>query len=238
MNNIIMLKPKKAPKPKIGIIIQARMTSKRFPGKVMHELCGKPVLEHIIQRAKKIRAPKGLKSEVIVAVPDTEESEPILQLADSLGISNYCGPEHNVLRRYYDAAMFFKFDYVMRITGDCPFIDPRVCSEILQLLIWRKLDYTSNIYPRRTYPQGLDCECFTLDCLEAAFKLTDQLYDLEHVTPWMQRTEEIRKANVEQRDDMSHKNWCVDYPADIARLELEAKGKTLVLEGANDDTAN
>lgn len=238
MSNIIILGQKIKPKkPNIGIIIQARMTSVRFPGKSMSDLLGKPVLQWILERARHIRAPKGLKTKVVLAVPDTDDSEPMLILADKLRVDNYCGPEHNVLRRYYEAAMFFEFDYVVRLTADCPFIDPVVCSEVLQLLIWRKLDYTSNVFPNRTYPAGLDCEAFTMDCLEAAYKLADQLYDLEHVTPWMQRTEEIRKGSVEQKENMSHKNWCVDYPEDIERLTKEVNENQIVKIGeyANDN---
>lgn len=238
MSNIIILGQKIKPKkPNIGIIIQARMTSVRFPGKSMSDLLGKPVLQWILERARHIRAPKGLKTKVVLAVPDTDDSEPMLILADKLRVDNYCGPEHNVLRRYYEAAMFFEFDYVVRLTADCPFIDPVVCSEVLQLLVWRKLDYTSNVFPNRTYPAGLDCEAFTMDCLEAAYKLADQLYDLEHVTPWMQRTEEIRKGSVEQKENMSHKNWCVDYPEDIERLTKEVNENQIVKIGeyANDN---
>lgn len=223
MSKIIRLKPKQPPPINVGVIIQARMTSKRFPGKSMALLLEKPVIQWVIERVKLIRGPKRCKMFYILAVPDTPESEPMLVLANQLKIDNFCGSEINVLRRYYEAALFFKLDYIIRITGDCPFIDPVVCSEIIQLLVWRKLDYTSNIYPKRTYSQGLDCEAFTMDCLEACFKLSDQLTDYEHVTPWMQRTKEIRKGLVQQKEDKSTNNWCVDYPDDISRLEQEVK---------------
>ena len=220
---IIRLQPKKPLKKKIGIIVQARMTSVRFPGKSMALLDGKPLIEHVLERARHIRANKQYDTEIIVAVPDTPESEPIIAHADKMGISNFCGSELDVLRRYYDCAAFFHFDYIVRITGDCPFIDPRVCSEVLQLLIWRKLDYSSNIFPKRSYPKGLDCEAFTMDCLEAAHKITDAPYFREHVTLWMQSTKEIKRACVQQRDNQGHLNYCVDYPEDIPRLELILK---------------
>lgn len=234
MSEIIRLQPKKPPKPNLGIIIQARQTSTRFPGKSMIFLLGKPVLQHVLERAKLIRGPKGIKPKVILAVPDTDDSEPMLELADSLNIHNFCGSELNVLKRYYEAALFFKLDYIMRITADCPFIDPVICSQVIQLLMWRKLDYVSNCYPKRSFQTGLDCEAFSMDCLEAAYKLADIIGDWEHVTPWMQRTPEIRKANIEQKTDMSHVNWCVDYPEDIARLEAMANEK-LKLIGANEN---
>jgi spore coat polysaccharide biosynthesis protein SpsF (cytidylyltransferase family) len=234
MSKIIRLQPKKEI-ISIGVIAAARMTSVRFPGKVMANLLGKPVAQWTLERAKQIRGPKNAKIKVILAVPDTPESEPLLQLATSLNIDNFCGSELNVLRRYYEAAIFFKFNYIMRITCDCPFLDPIVCSQVLQLCMWRKLDYASNVYPRRTYPKGLDCECFSFDCLEACYKLTDMLSDFEHVTPWMQRTKELLTGNVVQKVDQSEKNWCVDYPEDIERLEKEAQKNQLMLIGANEN---
>jgi len=231
MAKIINLNSKRK-KLNIGVIIQARMTSSRFPGKSMILLDGKPVIQHVIEKAKKIRPIKH----VILAVPDALESEPMLELADYLNIENFCGQETNVLHRYYHAAKYYKLDIIVRITGDCPFINPRVSSEVLQLLLWRKLDYASNVYPFRTYPKGIDTEVFTFDCLEAAFIINKNafeqekdlkrkerlLYDQEHVTPWMQRMgdeEEIRSGCVQQRINMSDKNWCVDTPDDIPRLE-------------------
>ena len=224
---IIRLQPKKPSRQKIGVIVQARMTSVRFPGKSMALLAGRPVIEHVLERARNIRANKDYDTETIVAVPDTPDSEAIIAHADKMGISNFCGDELNVLKRYYDCACFFKFDYIVRVTGDCPFIDPRVGSEVLQLLLWRKLDYVSNIFPKRTYPKGLDVEAFTMDCLEAAYKMADAPYFQEHVTPWMQSTKEIKRANVQQKENMCHLNYCVDYPEDISRLEkiLKEQGK-------------
>lgn len=234
-DNIIRLKKKAPPPPSIGIIIQARMTSIRFPGKSMYPLLGKPVLQHVIERCKYIRGPKKHKITIVVAVPDTDASEPLIQLAEHMKVENFCGHEYNVLKRYYAAARFFKFDVIMRITADCPFIDPKVCSEVLQLLMWRKLDYASNVYPDRSYPQGLDCEVFTFDTLEAANVMAETIYDLEHVTPWMQNTPEVKKGNVKQKQDESAKNWCVDYPEDIKRLENDVRANEI--RGSNDNEA-
>lgn len=193
------------------------MTSSRFPGKSMAKLHGKPVIQWTIERAKGIMP----AATVVLAVPDTDESEPMLELANSLGIQNFCGDEHDVLKRMYDTARFFNFDVIMRLTGDCPFIDPVVCLEVLSLLLWRKLDYASNVYPTRSYPKGLDCEAFTMDCLEAAHQLAKKSEEREHVTKWMQDTKQVTKGCVTQKLDVSYKNFCVDFPEDIARLEKE-----------------
>ena len=217
MSNIIGYKDKKK---KIGIVIQSRMTSTRFPGKSMALLNGKPVLRHVIEAALQIR-PQDL---TIVAVPDTPESEPMLELINEMavsnvGLTNFCGSELDVLDRYYQAAKFHCLDIVMRITADCPYLVPRVCSEVLHLILWRKLDYCSNVNPVRTFPKGLDCEVFTFDCLEAAHQLGIGPDEREHVTKWMVDTKQLRRACVQQSIDASNKNWCVDYPEDIKRLE-------------------
>lgn len=220
------------------------MGSKRFPGKVLAPLAGRPVLQHVIEKCEKIKVPANFNKLIIVAVPDKDESEPILQLLVDLEIENFCGSEDNVLERYYGAAQFFKLDVIMRITADCPMINPIVCSEVLDLLIWRKCDYTSNIYPTRTYPKGLDCECFTFECLEACYVKVNEkylnahpksadwskiLYSMEHVTPFMQNEPLIRKALVSQHQNRSQQNLCVDYPEDIHKLEkIAAKKPKLV----------
>lgn len=208
---------------KIGVIAQARMGSKRFPGKSMALLKDKPIVQWTLERAKFIKAPKHIKApiKIILAVPDEDQSEEMLKIADQLGVDNFLGSENDVLKRYYDCAKFFKFDVIVRITCDCPFIDPVVSSEVLSLLIWRRLDYCSNSYPKRTYPKGLDTEAFTFDALEAAYKMGRTAEDREHVTPWMQHTEGIIRGNVAQKIDASNKNWCIDFPEDIKRLENE-----------------
>ena len=232
MAQLIGFKPKVKPKSRLGLIVQARMTSTRFPGKPMALLMGKPVLQWVLERVSLVRGPKNAHPiQVVLAVPDDPLSEPMLELADSMNIGNFLGSETNVLERFYQCAVFFNFDYIMRITADCPFIDPVVCSQVYQLLTWRKLDYTSNVYPKRTHPKGLDCEAFSFDCLEAAYKLAEDDYDKEHVTPWMQRSEIIQKGNVAQQINNSEKNWCIDNPWDIQRLEEEIKSKDIKLVG-------
>ncbi len=215
MTDDLLIKPQN----NVGVIIQARMTSKRFPGKSMADLMGKPVVEHVIRNCMLIKP----LNKLIIAVPDTDDSEPIIQLAYNIGIDNFCGSEDDVLGRYYFAAKYFKLTHIVRITGDCPYINPKVCSEVLQLLLFRKLDYCANCYPVRTYPKGLDCEAFTWDALEAAHLATDGdgalPGDREHVTPWLQRTPGLRRACVQQHIDASHIDLCIDVPEDIERTQ-------------------
>jgi spore coat polysaccharide biosynthesis protein SpsF (cytidylyltransferase family) len=198
-----------------GVVIQARMTSSRFPGKSMAMLAGKPVLQHVIERCQMI----PFINKVVVAMPVAKESDPMGALCDTMGVETFFGPEHDVLKRYYLAATYYEFTTIMRITADCPFLDPIVCGEVLSLLKAEQLDYCCNCYPVRTYPKGLDCEAFTYDCLEAAHVTTKSQHNREHVTPWMQTRKGIRRACVQQKIDVSNQNWCVDYPEDISRLE-------------------
>jgi spore coat polysaccharide biosynthesis protein SpsF len=174
------------------------------------------VLQHVIERCRNI----PFIDKIVVAMPDVEKSTPMGVLAISMGIKAFYGPEDNVLQRYYLAATYWGLTTIMRITGDCPFIDPIVCGEVLALLKAKELDYCCNCHPVRTYPKGLDCEVFTFDCLEAAHLKSTRSYYREHVTPWMQRKAGLRRACVQQKINVSRENWCVDYPEDIPRLEL------------------
>lgn len=201
MSNILVLPVRDAsppaPRPLVGVVIQARMGSKRFPGKVLAQLAGKPVLQHVIERCREIKVAENCDKKIIVAVPDTDESEPILELLLKLDVTNFCGSEDNVLERYYHCAKLFNLNVIMRITADCPLINPLVCEEVLNLFaVEKETHYASNIYPKRTFPKGLDCEVFSFECLEATYwKVMEAysfqefnkeiLYDLEHVTPFM-----------------------------------------------------
>ena len=198
-----------------AIIVSARMTSKRFPGKVLQPLAGKPVLERVLERCAMV----PFVDTVICAFPASDESIPIYQLCNSLGVACASGSEDDVLGRVYDAATMYGIDTIVRITGDSPFVDPVVAGEVLALLKAENLDYCSNVFPKRTYPKGFDVEAFTFDCLEAAYIKAKVPHYREHVTIWMQKTRGIRRANVQQKVNRSGINACVDYPEDIERLE-------------------
>lgn len=205
-----------------GIIIQARMTSARFPGKTVALFDGKPVIEHVVERALIV----PYINYVIVAAPLDTKSQPIIdalkKYESNERLKFYFGDEHNVLQRFYEAAMEYDLDYIIRITADCPLIDPELCTEVIRALIKQKADYASNIFPERTFPKGLDCEAFTMDCLECAklYAITD--YDKEHVTPWMQKEPDLKRVNIKARNAKAKdkdENYCIDYPKDIPRLE-------------------
>lgn len=194
-----------------AVIIQARMGSSRLPGKVLEDLAGEPVLAHVIRRAGRI---PGVDL-VCCAVPDEPGSDPVAALAAHQGARVHRGPEHDVLARYAGAAEACGADIVIRITSDCPLIDPAISGEVLAALKAHDADYCSNLEPR-SYPKGLDTEAFSAAILrQAATKATDSA-DLEHVTPWIRRNREISHANVAQNRDLSAIRWTLDYPGDLA----------------------
>lgn len=196
-------------------IIQARIGSYRLPGKTMMGLAGRTVVEHVIERAKKIK----LADRVVLAVPAEEKSQPLIDIAKKLKIDWVQGPEHNVLERYWMAANKFKADYIVRITADCPLIDPDVCNQIIALALRTRAYYVSNV-PKvgRTFPQGLDCEVFTWQMLDRAHSYAVEPHDKEHVTPWIVRNAKYQEQLFSPIDRSNHR-WVVDTQTDLDYLE-------------------
>jgi spore coat polysaccharide biosynthesis protein SpsF len=169
---------------KIGAIIQARMGSTRLSGKVMKELEGKTVLEHVIERAKQLK----LIDEIIIATTIHDRDTVIEAEALRCGVKAFRGSEDDVLSRYYYAAKENELDIVVRITSDCPLIDPKVLDEIIQFYLKNDYEIVSNAgsdLSNRTYPRGLDTEVFSFKVLENAFKNAKEIYQREHVTPYI-----------------------------------------------------
>ncbi len=163
----------------VACIVQARLNSKRLPGKAMLSLGGEPVIRHVLRRCKEI---PGVDT-VVCAIP--EGSDPIAREAAELGCDVFPGSELDVLARYYGAAKMVGADVIVRVTGDCPLIDPVICGRVLALMK-DGVDYASNTMPRG-YADGLDCEAFTFEALDRAHKAANDPYDREHVTSFMQR---------------------------------------------------
>ena len=163
-----------------AVIVQARLTSTRLPAKTMLSLGGEPVIRHVLRRCLAI---PGV-DKVVCATP-VHKSEPLRFEAHALGVTVVQGSEHDVLGRFRKAALVVNADIVMRVTGDCPLIDPEICGRVLELME-EGVDYASNVDPRG-FPKGLDCEVFTMDALERAHREADDPYDREHIGPWMQR---------------------------------------------------
>ena len=164
------------------------MGSTRLPGKVLMELEGKPLLQRVVERVK--RAKKI--DEIIIATTKNKEDKKLTEFAEKLKVKSYAGSEDDVLDRYYQAAKKFGAENIVRITSDCPLIDPEIVDDIISYYLNNDFDYVSNtISP--TYPDGLDTEVFSFKALERAWKEAKKGFEREHVTPYINRHPEIRK---------------------------------------------
>ena len=200
-------------------IIQARMGSTRLPGKVLLNLEDKTVLEHVVNR---VRFSKHV-DDVVVATTISKDDLRIVELCANLGVSIYCGSEDDVLDRYYQAAKLFKADNIVRITSDCPVIDPKIVDGAIILHLKDNADYTSNTL-KETYPDGQDVEIFTFASLRTAWKDAKLASEREHVTPYIRNHPDIFKhARLEYQKDLSQKRWTLDNAEDLEFLRLVYK---------------
>jgi spore coat polysaccharide biosynthesis protein SpsF len=195
----------------IVVIVQARIGSTRLPGKVMLKLEDKTVLAHVIERCRQIM----LANEVVIATTVKQDDDLIEQEANRLGVYCHRGSEDNVLHRYYEAAQARKADVVVRVTSDCPLLDPEVANQVIAKFIAKKgTDYCSNTLTR-TYPQGLDVEVFSFSALERAFVNGLQSYEQEHVTPYLYQHPEIFElAAFVAAENYSQYRWTLDTQED------------------------
>ena len=207
------------------IMIQARLGSSRLPKKTIAKIQDKPVIWHVINRVKKI---KNVKQ--IVLITTTGDSDKILlDVAKQQNIFGFTGSENDVLKRHYDCAVKFNADPIIRITGDCPLIDPKLSSDILQFYLDNDFDYVSNtINP--TFPDGLDTEIFSFSALEKAYLQSKLPSEREHVTTYF--TKNIKKFklyNYSNAVNLSTFRWTIDQIEDlkfVRKIYHYAKPKT------------
>ena len=190
---------------KIVAIVQARMGSTRLPNKVMKSINGIPMIELLLNR---LSHSKEL-NQIIVATSIDERNIPLVEHVISCGYHCEQGDETNVLERYISAAKKHQTDVIVRITGDCPLVDPELVDECVRRFKIEQVDYFSNISPA-TYPDGLDIEVFTLAALEKAMLETQNPFDHEHVTPYILNTDRFNKASMVNDKDLSSLRWTVD----------------------------
>ncbi len=192
-------------------IIQARMSSSRLPGKVMAEISGKPMLYHVVKRIERAK----MIDLVTVATSDLRSDNIVEGFCRDNGIRCFRGDLDDVLDRYYRAAKYFGAQIIIRLTADCPLLDPDIIDRVVKTFSEGAFDYVSNVM-EYTYPDGLDTEVFTLEALERAWREARLKSEREHVTPYIRNRPEIfRLANVSHREDISHLRWTVDCPQDM-----------------------
>jgi glutamate-1-semialdehyde 2,1-aminomutase len=195
---------------KVVAIVQARVGSTRFPNKVMKPINGVPMIELLLSRlshAKEI-------DQIVLATSVEPNNIALAEHVRNLGYACELGSENDVLERYVQAAEANGADVVVRITGDCPLVDPQLVDECVLRFKAAPLDYFSNIAPP-TYPDGLDIEVVTLATLQRALRESDKTFDHEHVTPFVRESGLFSSASMQNNEDLSGQRWTVDDPVDF-----------------------
>ena len=187
------------------LIIQARMNSSRFPGKVMSKIGQYNCIELIYERLKKSKH----TSKIIIATTNKKSDDILCAFLKKKKIPVFRGSENNVLKRFYDLSKLYKPNNIIRVTADCPFVDYKMLDSMLEVFELNKVDYISNSHPP-TFPDGLDIEIFTTKSLNYAFNAANSLYDKEHVTPILIKDNKIKKMNFVNDQDLSRFRWTLD----------------------------
>ena len=165
---------------KIVAIVQARMGSTRLPGKVLKKIVGIPAIEILLARLSR----SELINEICLATSHNVENDQLCNAIEKIGYRVIRGSETDVLARFWDAAEATSADTVVRITGDCPVVDPKLVDQVIEMYLNGHVDYVSNIDPP-SFPDGLDVEVFSRQSLEAANLGAQSDFDREHVTPFI-----------------------------------------------------
>ena len=193
------------------------MSSTRLPGKVLLPLAGEPMLTRLVERLRRVQRADG----IVIATTTNATDDPIAALCAQLGVSCHRGSEHDVLSRYADAARLHGADVVVRITSDCPLIDPALIDQVIATHEEGGSDYVSNMLPP-TWPYGMAVEVFSAAALAQAHAEATQAAEREHVTPFIYwHPERYRLRNVASPVNLSQHRWTVDTPEDyelVSRL--------------------
>jgi spore coat polysaccharide biosynthesis protein SpsF len=199
---------------KIVCSIEARMKSTRLPGKVLEEVCGKPILLHIIERVRRSKK----VDHIVVATTTSSHDDKIVDFCNLNNISFYRGSEEDVLDRLVECHRFMRSDIIVEITGDSPFVDPEVIDETVSAFISSSADYVSNTLVR-SHPIGIRSQVFSLSLLEECARLAKNQKDREHVTTFICRNESKRynlKNVLSREEHMFPKlRLTLDYPEDL-----------------------
>ena len=191
-------------------IVQARMGSLRLPGKVMQEAQGTPLIGLLLGRllmSKEV-------DHIVVAIPDSADNDPLERYVNTLGVDVARGDEFDVLARFASAAASYAPSTVVRITGDCPLVDPELVDQAIKDFRHAGVDYLSNTDPP-TFPDGIDVEVFTYDALLSADSEATSKFDREHVTPFIRVSAQFNRANLTASSDESEHRWTVDDAVDL-----------------------
>jgi len=194
-----------------GIILQARLGSKRFPGKTCKNINGQPMIWHVINRLKQVKQ----VSQIILATTKEKQDKILLDIASNEKIKRFSGSSDNVLERYYQCAKKFSIDPIIRITGDCPLIESQLIDEMAIFFHKNNYDYVSNTL-EPTFPDGLDVEIISFKTLKILNEKSKLKSEREHVTSYIKKHKsEFRIFNFKNNEDLSNFRWTVDEKEDL-----------------------
>ena len=204
-------------KKNIAAIIQARMGSTRFPGKVMKTILGKKILKYQIERVSRSK----LLNQIIIATTNKSRDDKIKDFCEENSLLYFRGNEDNVLNRYFECAKKFKTDIIVRLTSDCPLIDPKIIDLVLKKYLINNYDFVANTSPPidSFYPDGMDVEVFSYKLLKMANYEANNDSEKEHVTEFFWKKPNIfnlYKCNLKK--NLSHYRLTLDYPQDLKLL--------------------
>jgi glutamate-1-semialdehyde 2,1-aminomutase len=192
------------------IIVQARQTSSRFYNKILTLVKNKHLIVFLLERLKLSK----LADDIVVAIPNTKTNTDLKKLLIKNNFKYFEGSEQDVLERFYKCAKKFKARNIIRITADCPFSDPKMIDEFINIFKKKKVDYLSNGNPA-TFPDGFDVEIFTFNSLKYSFQKTREIYDREHVTPFIKKNNLFKKFNVKSKRNLHKLRLTLDYKEDF-----------------------
>ena len=197
-----------------SVIIQARFNANRFKGKVLKKINGKSILEILVSRLKKSKK----INDIIVACPDTLNDRKIIKECKKLKVKYFQGSEENVLKRFFLAAKKFKIKNIVRITADCPFVDPKMIDDFVLVFHKKKCDYLSNtIIP--TYPDGFDIEIFNFKTLKERCFSKNIDHEKEHVTQGIINSKKYKKHNISLNKNFSKLRLTLDTKEDFTFIQ-------------------
>lgn len=203
---------------KVVAVIQARMSSTRLPGKVLKTASGRTMLDRMLERVRK----SAMIDQVIVATTTDPSDNAIVRACHRYDTEVYRGSPLDVLDRYYQAAKQYQANIIVRLTGDCPLIDPRLIDDVVKALVDQQVDFACNRLPppfARTYPIGLDVEASTIAALENAWRNADQKHEREHVFPYLYAVPgRFKVIQLNHSENLGHLRWTLDTPEDLVLL--------------------
>lgn len=200
------------------VIVQSRMGSTRLPGKVMMPLAGKPILSRLLERLDRMKVPHR----TVVATTTSAADDILANFCAEHGVDCFRGSEEDVLSRYFAAAQQFGADLIVRVTADCPLLDPAVIDQAVEAMAVAhgSIDYVSNML-KPTYPYGMAVEVFSMRSLTLAHQNANQIAEREHVTPYIYwNPDQFRLQNIALSSDLSHHRWTVDTSQDYELVKL------------------